>query len=93
LCGDAAGPINPLTGDGIHYAMSSGMFAAQICMLAVEANAYNASFLSKYQQLWKNDFGEEIRLFSWVLKRLLKKIVTRNISDFLSEIPRFLLSC
>ena len=36
LCGDAAGLMNPLTGDGIHYAMSSGMFAAKVCAKAVE---------------------------------------------------------
>jgi geranylgeranyl reductase family protein len=72
LCGDAAGLMNPLTGDGIHYAMSSGMFAAEVCTKAVEAKETSADFLSKYQRLWIDDFGEEITLCTRILKRLLK---------------------
>jgi flavin-dependent dehydrogenase len=72
LCGDAAGQMNPLTGDGIHYAMSSGKFAADVCAMALESGTTNASFLSKYQTLWKNDFGEEIRLCGCLLKMVLK---------------------
>ena len=71
LCGDAAGLMNPLTGDGIHYAMSSGMFAAEICAKAIEAKNTSAVFLSKYQQRWNDDFGEEITLCTRILKRLL----------------------
>jgi geranylgeranyl reductase family protein len=72
LCGDAAGQMNPLTGDGIHYAMSSGKFAADVCAMAIESGTTNASFLSKYQTLWKNDFGEEISLCGRLLKMVLK---------------------
>ncbi|UCF13483.1 MAG: NAD(P)/FAD-dependent oxidoreductase [Thermoplasmatales archaeon] len=72
LCGDAAGQMNPLTGDGIHYAMSSGMIAAEVCTEALEADDTSAVFLSKYQRLWKDDFGGEITLFLRILKRLLK---------------------
>lgn len=72
LCGDAAGQMNPLTGDGIHYAMSAGKFAADTCAMAIESSKTNASFLSKYQTLWKNDFGEEMKLCGRVLKMLLK---------------------
>jgi geranylgeranyl reductase family protein len=72
LCGDAAGQMNPLTGDGIHYAMSAGMFAAEVCGMALNAGTTNASVLSKYQRLWKNDFGEEIKIFGRVLNMLLK---------------------
>lgn len=72
LCGDAAGLMNPLTGDGIHYAMSSGKFAAEVCTEALEADDTSAVFLSKYQRLWKDDFGEEITLCAYILKRILK---------------------
>ncbi len=72
LCGDAAGQMNPLTGDGIHYAMSSGKIAAEVCSEALEANDTSAVFLSKYQRLWKDDFGEEITLCLLILNRLLK---------------------
>jgi geranylgeranyl reductase family protein len=72
LCGDAAGLMNPLTGDGIHYAMSSGKFAAEVCTEALKKEDTSAAFLSNYQHLWNNDFGDEITLCTRVLNRLLK---------------------
>jgi len=73
LCGDAAGLMNPLTGDGIDYAMTSGKIAAEVCTEALEAGDTSAAFLSKYQRLWKNDFGKEIKLCLLILKGLLEK--------------------
>jgi geranylgeranyl reductase family protein len=87
LCGDAAGQMNPLTGDGIHYAMSSGMFAADVCAQAVEIGSTNASFLSKYQTLWKNDFGGEIKIFQRVLNMLLKEGRDETYIRILSKDP------
>jgi len=72
LCGDAAGQMNPLTGDGIHYAMSAGKLAADVCDTALKTGITNASFLSKYQKMWKDDFGGEIKIFERVLNMLLK---------------------
>jgi geranylgeranyl reductase family protein len=89
LCGDAAGQMNPLTGDGIHYAMSSGMFAANICTMALKAGRTDATFLSKYQALWKQDFGAEIRPLSLVLKQLLKKDRDERYIRLLSKDPQF----
>jgi digeranylgeranylglycerophospholipid reductase len=89
LCGDAAGQMNPLTGDGIHYAMSSGMFAANVSAMALESGCTNAAFLSKYQTLWKQDFGAEIKLLGMVLRQLLKKDRDEKYIRILSKDPRF----
>ena len=62
LCGDAAGFINPLTGEGIYYAMSSGEIAAEVITEALEIDDTDEKFLSKYQKIWKNDFGDDIKL-------------------------------
>jgi digeranylgeranylglycerophospholipid reductase len=62
LCGDAAGVINPISGEGIHYAMISGRIAAEVIAEAVNAADFSAQFLSKYQQRWHNDFGRDINL-------------------------------
>jgi flavin-dependent dehydrogenase len=43
-----------------------------VCTEALEAEDTSAVFLSKYQRLWKDDFGEEITLCEYILKRLLK---------------------
>lgn len=63
LVGDAAGLINPLTGEGIYYAMSSGEIAAKIINDSIEADDTSEIFLSKYQNLWQSDFGKDLKIF------------------------------
>lgn len=63
LCGDAAGLINPITGEGIHYAMYSGRIAANVVHEALEKDNTRARFLSKYEKQWKHLFGKDIKLF------------------------------
>ena len=60
LCGDAGGFLNPLTGEGIYYAMSSGEIAAGVIIKALEVGDTSENFLSKYQENWKKDFGKDI---------------------------------
>jgi flavin-dependent dehydrogenase len=63
LCGDAAGFINPLTGEGIYYAMSSGKTAADVIVESLEKEDVSETFLSSYQTKWMNDFGKDIYEF------------------------------
>ena len=63
LCGDAAGFINSITGEGIYYAMTSGEIAANVIDEALKANDTSERFLSKYQKLWKDEFGKDLKLF------------------------------
>ena len=63
LCGDAAGLTNPLTGEGIDYAMYSGKIAASVLIEAFEKNKTSEKYLSKYQKRWKQQFGKDIELF------------------------------
>ena len=69
LCGDAAGLINPSTGAGIDYAMSSGKIAANVIADALEAGVITERFLSRYQTIWKKDFGRDIQTLLRVQKR------------------------
>ena len=63
VVGDAAGFINPITGEGIYYAMSSGEIAAKIINDSLEVNDTSGNYLSKYQDLWKEDFGKDLEIF------------------------------
>lgn len=69
LVGDAAGFINPLSGEGIYYAMASGQIAAEIIAEALEKKQTTPEFLSRYQTRWQNDFGRDIDLILKVVKR------------------------
>jgi len=61
LCGDAAGFINPITGEGIYYAMVSGQIAADVIAEGLSSHDLSYRFLSRYQTLWDNDFGKDLK--------------------------------
>jgi flavin-dependent dehydrogenase len=63
LCGDAAGLANPISGEGIYYAMSSGKIAAEVITTALDKNNTSEKFLSRYQTIWNKDFGRELKFF------------------------------
>jgi digeranylgeranylglycerophospholipid reductase len=58
LAGDAAGQTHPMTGAGIHTAVSCGRMAGEWAARA--AGAGNLSLLSEYESEWRDLFGETI---------------------------------
>ncbi len=60
LAGDAAGLVDPITGEGIAFAMKSGQIAAQAACDAIAANAPNSA-LSRYQ-LGLKDMHRNLRI-------------------------------
>lgn len=69
LCGDAAGLINPVTGEGIAFALISGEIAANVAAESLSSGDTSARFLSSYERLWKKEFGKDIKAFLNVQKR------------------------
>lgn len=64
LLGDAAGLIDPFTGEGIGNAMFSARYAIETARAAHEAQDFSAAFLARYhQQLWAA-IGDELRVSS-----------------------------
>jgi len=62
ICGDAAGFINSITGEGIYYAMASGEMAANVALESLDSDDMSSEFLSKYQDLWYDKFGKDLKL-------------------------------
>jgi flavin-dependent dehydrogenase len=62
IVGDAAGHIDPLTGEGIHLAMDGGEIAARTLLEAIDARDFSERFLSRYEGRWKKAFGRD---FFW----------------------------
>ena len=56
IIGDSAGFINMASLKGIHYAMASGLLAAETLLEAVEANNFSEEVLKKYDQKIKSSF-------------------------------------
>jgi geranylgeranyl reductase family protein len=68
LCGDAGGLVNPMTGEGIFYAMSSGEMAAKVAIQALENDATDARSLRQYQRGWNREFHTNFALLSRISK-------------------------
>jgi geranylgeranyl reductase family protein len=62
IAGDAAGHIDPLTGEGIQYAMDAGQIAAGVLEEAFTRNDYSEKFLQRYQRRCMKSFGRD---FTW----------------------------
>ncbi len=62
VVGDAAGHIDPLTGEGIQYAMDAAELAADTLAEALAADDLGAAFLKRYQDRWLRAFGRD---FAW----------------------------
>jgi flavin-dependent dehydrogenase len=73
LIGDAGGFINPLSGEGIYYAMASGEIAAQVIAEALEKGKTDEKFLSKFQARWKKEFGKDLELIFKIHRKQHKR--------------------
>jgi geranylgeranyl reductase family protein len=72
LCGDAAGFVHAVTGEGIYYALVSGACAAQAVLHAFQQNDFSAQTLRRYQDLWETEIGQELADAVHVQQRLLQ---------------------
>jgi geranylgeranyl reductase family protein len=77
VTGDAAGMIDPMTGEGIHHAMDGGRMAAQTLLECIKQNNYSKEAMAVYQQRWMYAFGSD---FKW----------SENICQFLYKYSIFL---
>lgn len=83
LCGDAAGFINPVSGEGIYYALASGRLAGLTAGEALQVNDTGERFLSRYEKRWKNDFGKEIKIMLRSTKQWKK--TNENVAKLMSK--------
>lgn len=62
VVGDAAGMIDPMTGEGIHHAMDGGKLAAYFLNEALNHGNYDKETMAIYHQRWMDRFGYD---FKW----------------------------
>jgi flavin-dependent dehydrogenase len=60
LLGDAAGFADPVTGEGIYYALRSA---------ELFANCYQRAAITEYESWWRKDFGGELRRAAQMRRR------------------------
>jgi geranylgeranyl reductase family protein len=74
LCGDAGGLTNPMTGEGIFYAMCSGEMAAKSAMNALEHDTVDQVSLKQYQRRWNREFHGDFSVMGRMSKRWGKNV-------------------
>ena len=79
--GDAAGLVKPTTGGGIHYGLLSGSLAAEVLDDALRRDRLRAGFLARYERLWRQRLGQEIRV-----GLAFRRIAARLSDDSIDEI-------
>lgn len=62
VVGDAAGQVDPVTGGGIHIAATCAKIAGEVASEAVKKEDISANFLKKYDDIWRNQFEEGLKL-------------------------------
>jgi flavin-dependent dehydrogenase len=62
VVGDAAGQIDPLTGEGIQYAMDAAEIAADTLIAALADDDLGPARLGRYHDGWRRAFGAD---FAW----------------------------
>jgi geranylgeranyl reductase family protein len=65
LVGDAAGFVDPMMGEGIAYAMKSGVYAADVITRAAELGRYDEHYLEQYHRLCRKEFGANFAMAEW----------------------------
>ncbi|NWJ52625.1 MAG: geranylgeranyl reductase family protein [Bacteroidetes bacterium] len=96
LVGDAAGLIDPFSGEGVGNALRSGRIAAEHLIQCIEQNDYSASFNKKYdaeiyRRMWK-EFKLSSRLqtmckYSFLLNTIVHKAnKNKNFFKFVIEV-------
>jgi geranylgeranyl reductase family protein len=80
LLGDAAGFVNPLTGEGIEFALESGAFAAESVAEAVASGDFSTRGLGGYARRWESRFRAAFQLNRRVMNiferpRLLDRVI------------------
>jgi geranylgeranyl reductase family protein len=72
VVGDAAGLVNPMSGEGISSGMESGELAARIALKSLAAGDFSNKFLSAYTRELQAKFMPD-----WRAARFLRRILTR----------------
>ena len=81
LLGDAAGLVDPFTGEGIGNAMVSGRIASEIAVKAKEVHNYTKEYLKTYDQnLWEY-LGNELNTSTKLLKLARSKFLLNFVID------------
>ncbi len=92
--GDAAGLVDPITGEGLYYAMRSADLAAQSILSSWNSSDAGAAAAAQYRKLIRRDFTADLEFGSRLANRVfhgtfLRGAVTSRMVQFTRLSPKF----
>ena len=93
VIGDAAGFVDPLTGDGIRTAMLSGKYAGMVASKAIKSDDCSKRLLKEYYEVTEEEIGKNFKIFNKVkeflltldddsLNKIIEEIIRSDLNDF-----------
>lgn len=82
VVGDAAGQVDPITGGGIHITAFCARLAGEIAAEAVKRGDVSSKFLKKYDDLWRNEFGDNLKS-SIEYRKIFNKLSDKDLNILL----------
>lgn len=70
VSGDAAGFANPLTGEGIYYALESGKLAAETAIEVLRKGDYSREMMRRDEDAWRKTFNNDLE-YSHKLNKII----------------------
>jgi flavin-dependent dehydrogenase len=91
MCGDTAGLIHPLCGNGMSMAIRSGQIASQLILNYLSTEIESREILEKeYQKAWKKTFDKRLRIGRLLASLLNKDHLTKVMMVILELFPGIL---
>ncbi|SMP21364.1 Dehydrogenase (flavoprotein) [Muriicola jejuensis] len=88
MCGDTAGLIHPLCGNGMAMAIHSAKIASELLNRQLRAEKPDRKRLEKdYSRLWNKTFGQRIRAGQYLQRLLLSSAATGILFNIASRSP------
>lgn len=85
IIGDAAGFVDPLTGDGIRTAMLSGKYAGIVASKSIKMKDYSRNILKEYYDLTEEKIGKSFNKFNKI-KEFLLTLDDQSLNNIIEEI-------
>ncbi len=88
MTGDAASFTDPITAEGISYALNSGILAGETAIEASDGKNYSREFLYRFDEKWKNMFHRQFSKAPFLTQVLEKEVFGNYLKHSFSENSR-----
>ncbi len=82
LVGDAACQVKPLSGGGLYTGLTAADICARTIIDAFENGDTSREFLSRYDDSWQDELGNEISKGLW-LRKIFKTLTDKQLNDLI----------